>query len=548
MIKRILKYFLFSILALFVITFCILLYYSENSPSLPLNKKLHDLKVTEINSKLSVCGDSWMHLSDDGLYEIYVHGNPLQRGAKIGALSKTLIQNQEEVFVSEIEKILPSKTFMHTMKYFVGLFNRNLGEDIPEEYKEEIYGISNYASSDYNYIGTPYQRIMNYHSAHDIGHAVQLLGLVGCTSVGVCKEKSKDSTLYLARNFDFYFGEDFAKDKIVMFIDPTNGYKHSIITWGGMIGCVSGMNDQGLAIVLNAAPSPPPTHSGTPVSILAREILQYASTIDEALAIAKKYKTFVSEQFIIASAKDQKVCSIDKLEDKTALYDSGKYITSYTNHFHSDNIYTADSAISFASRYRYKKCQDLIKQDSLLGKKELIALLRNDKDLSGQPIGYGNEMTINQYVSHHSILFAPEKNIFWISTGPYQEGKFVAYNLDSVFNNPKVAIESMPLQGQEIEADSLKTDIAYRVQKQRMLLQKIENEDQFEAYIHESINLNPDYYLCYYKIGKRYFKEEDYQNAQEYLNKALMFRISHPKDADEILALLKKCKINQNSK
>src|ERR1700743_1821459 len=141
--------------------------------------------------------DSWFRKSKSGLYEMYVEGEPFERGVINGKLSKELVVRQEDHFNEQINRMVPSKFYLHFLKYFIGWFNRDLEKNVPEEYKEEIYGISTSASNQYQYIGSNYQRILNYHAAHDIGHALQSMALVGCTSFGTWGDQSQDSTMII---------------------------------------------------------------------------------------------------------------------------------------------------------------------------------------------------------------------------------------------------------------------------------------------------------------------------------------------------------------
>ncbi|MCX6283971.1 MAG: C45 family autoproteolytic acyltransferase/hydrolase, partial [Bacteroidetes bacterium] len=213
------------------------------------------LKVSVISRDFTRCGSSWLKKDTSGLWLMYLKGSPYERGLANGRLAKALIYSQEKAFIGQIRKMIPSDFYLHFLKYFIYWFNRDLDYYVPSEYRQEIFGISLSASNDFSYIGTAYQRMLNYHSAHDIGHAMEQLNLVGCTSFGAWGKSSADGSLILGRNFDFYMGDEFARNKIICFEQPDSGYAFMMVTWGGMIGAVSGMNEEGLTVTINAAKS-----------------------------------------------------------------------------------------------------------------------------------------------------------------------------------------------------------------------------------------------------------------------------------------------------
>lgn len=199
----------------------------------------------EVSKDHYTLGNNWIKKNKSGLWEMYVEGSAFERGVTIGKLSKELIQKQEDAFVEQIYEIVPSRIYLRFLKYFIAWFNRNLNDYVKEEFKEEIYGVSFAFSDEYDFIGTKYQRILNYHAAHDIGHALQDKRLVaGCTSFSAWDSSTSDHTLIVGRNFDFYAGDKFAEDKIISFYKPDQGYRFMMVTWGGMTGAVSGMNER----------------------------------------------------------------------------------------------------------------------------------------------------------------------------------------------------------------------------------------------------------------------------------------------------------------
>ena len=60
--------------------------------------------------------NNWFRKSKSGLYELYVEGQPFDRGVINGKLSKELIQLQEDYFNDQINKMVPSKFYRHFLK------------------------------------------------------------------------------------------------------------------------------------------------------------------------------------------------------------------------------------------------------------------------------------------------------------------------------------------------------------------------------------------------------------------------------------------------
>ncbi len=256
MIKKTIKYTTYTLSAVIIllVIFTGYLYSTADmkSPNLP---EVIDIVYHEDSLNLRIYGESALRRGESGLWELFVTGRPYQIGDATGKLSPDLLYHQEKAFVDQIRQIVPSDNYLKFLRFCTVIFNRKLGENVPQEYREEIYGISNECTHEYDFIGTPYERQLNYHAAHDLGHAMQDYMLVGCSSFAVWGTQSTDSSLLIGRNFDFYAGEAFAKNKLVSFYNPKKGYKFASIGWPGMVGVLSGMNEKGLTVTINAAKS-----------------------------------------------------------------------------------------------------------------------------------------------------------------------------------------------------------------------------------------------------------------------------------------------------
>ncbi|PJB13797.1 MAG: peptidase C45 [Flavobacteriales bacterium CG_4_9_14_3_um_filter_32_8] len=532
------------LLVLFIIYFI----WDIRMPTPPIDAKysLAQYKRIEVAPNHYQVGNCWLKKNDYGIWEMYLEGEPYERGLIYGVLAKELMEKQEVHFVNQINEIVPNRFTLFFLKMFVAWFNGDLDEYIPEENLTEIYGVSQSFSDKYNYIGPKYYRILNYHAAHDIGHALTDLSLVGCSSFSVNNNLSADSSLLIARNFDFYMGDEFAEDKLILFVKPSTGYGFASYSWAGLTGVVSGMNEKGLTVTLNASKSAIPTGAKDPISLLAREILQYAATIDEAVSIAKKRETFVSESLLIGSASDKKSIIIEKSPEKMDVFDSKQNSLTCSNHYQSGAFLSDSVNISNInnsdSKYRFDRMNELLDKKYPITPAEAVDILRNKNGLNDEFIGYGNSKSLNQLIAHHAVIFKPYQRLFWISTPPYQLGDFIGYDLKSIFNDKKhpifTYIDSLTITADPfIQTDAYKKYEVFKKIKQLIhksillntpfTLSKT-NEEKF-------IKTNPKSYITYLVLGEYHQNKKNYQEAIHFFKTSLTYNVASKEEEEEMI-------------
>jgi tetratricopeptide (TPR) repeat protein len=292
---------------------------------------------------------------------------------------------------------------------------------------------------------------------------------------------------------------------------------------------------------------------------VTREILQYASTIEEAIAIAKSREVFVSEAIFVGSAKDKKATVIEVSPNNFGIYEipnSNQLICS--NHFQS-NAFQSDKRNQKQieeshSKYRFDRMTELIAEENKLDSKQAVAILRNKEGLNGKSIGFGNEKALNQLLAHHGIVFKPEELLVWVSTNPYQLGEFVAYDLNEVFKDRADNPTSKTISEQEltiVEDSFVRTEEFENYEIYRKLERELEaalnNDNQVSSQVLSEIrSRNRDYWKSHYLVGKYYYKNKNYSEALEAFEEANSKEITTIPDRKNVTKYIKKSKRKAN--
>ncbi len=505
---------------------------------------LTDSVVTK-NDSIRTLGNNWAKKCGDDIYVCYTEGNPEERGYAYGALLPDLMTYQKSALLKRMEVTVDGELYRRFLCRLVRFYNSGVLESLTDEQRRELYGLSLADTHDFDYLAEPYELQLNLHSAHDIGHAMQDYMLVGCSSFVLNGEKSVDSTLLFGRNFDFYCGDDFAKTKVVSICKPDSGYAFASVTWGGMLGVLSGMNEKGLAICINASKLDIPKSVAMPISMLVRHLLIHCKSIDEAYAEAKKMKTFVAENIVIASAYDNDMAIIEKSPEDIELYrSSDKNMLLCTNHFQSEKFMKDERNLKNINQTDTKYRIELLAEH--LGNKEkfnavdVMAVLLNPFGKGGENIGLGNEMTINQLIAHHSVVFEPEKLNFYVCTQPKEFHPFLKFNLQDILENVNADVNCRVGKRFNITefavADSMRQSKAFADYKKyadfRYLISVLDEDTKVISNMDSFVSYNPKSFESHEIAGDIYLNRGDKESACNEWRKALECKI--PKLAQRI--------------
>lgn len=114
---------------------------------------------------------------------------------------------------------------------------------------------------------------------------LDLLPSIGCSTVTLPSAAAPDGVARFGRNLDFpSFGVAHGQS-VVVIVRPTGRHAFAAVTWPGLVGVLSGMNEHGLALAnmeVSRQPRPP---DAMPYALLYRTVLEECSTVEEAIAL-----------------------------------------------------------------------------------------------------------------------------------------------------------------------------------------------------------------------------------------------------------------------
>lgn len=419
---------------------------SRARPTLPAAPQVH------AESRFERTGAVW---------HCHLAGLARDRGYACGKFTAPMMAAHEGELFATLREMVPYFPLRHVLLGLVNLNNRNLDSYFLPDELEAVAGIARgyQDAGDPNAAVAPaYGRILGYHALHDVSqylvdNPLVNAPLVGCSAVVVSGRRSRDGHLLVGRLFDFEGGRSFDADKIVYTVDPaaegpTHRYRHMHVAWGGMHGAVTGANEAGLWISVNAGVSDHFAYGGRPLVVAVLHALETCGSIDAAIAQLAAQPVFVSEAVLLAhgrAAPGAPVAACLELapgHHHVRMIEDDRLVA--TNHFEhpgwADDVANATRRRDGTTATRNRRLHELLDGGGPHTPASIAGILRDRAGPGGQDLGYGHRSAINSWIGAHLVVADLTAGVLWVAEPAHGLGVMRAFDV----HGPRPDLESIP--------------------------------------------------------------------------------------------------------
>ena len=244
--------------------------------------------------------------------------------------------------------------------------------------------------------------------------------LFHCSGFAIMGNATKDGVMYHGRVLDYLRGAGLEENAVVMVIRPDQGNAWVNVSYAGFLGSVTAMNEKHISIGEMGGRGEG-AWDGKPMAQLMREVMEKASTLDEAVDIMRRTPRTCEYYYVIGDANTGKAVGVKATPEIFELVHPGEA--------HPQLPEPVRDAVLLSAGDRYKTLTSRVKAG--YGKFEAQSAI----DLMSRPVC----MTSNI----HSVLFAPASLDFWVANADSDhvasETRYTKYNLRELLDSAPAA-------------------------------------------------------------------------------------------------------------
>jgi isopenicillin-N N-acyltransferase-like protein len=375
-----------------------------------------------------------------GMHQAYLEGGPEQLGARNARLLGDRMAKDEDALWTSFEHFVPLSVLRTLILDVSRVRYRNIESNVPEPRRRELAAAAQAVQPDPNAKRMPtYERVVFLHSVYDIALSFEHSPLIGCSAFGLGPHTTKDGHVLVGRAFDMEIGDVFDLDKVVYFVREDGRIPYASVAWPGLTGVVTGMNLEGVMVLVNGARAGEPRTTGLPVVFSLREVLQTAHDTDEAVNVLSKQEVMVSHIVLVADGAGH-FAVVERVPGRPAVARrdfADPERVAVTNHLEGaskddpKNIAVREHTTTLARRARLDEMLSAVAPGSA-DVRSAVSMLR-DHTCAGVACELGDRRTIDALIATHGVVADVTDRVLWVSKGPHLSGDFVRFDLKAMF-------------------------------------------------------------------------------------------------------------------
>ena len=415
-------------------------------------------------------GSGWSAVR--GVRLVQLAGTPEEMGAEHTTLLRDRMIANDEIVWNGFHDVVPFGP-ARVLLFDAGRYRyRHVESGFPEARRREVAAEAAAFTPDpfAKHMAT-YPRMVFLHALYDIALSFEHSPLLGCTAFGLGPEATTDGHALFARAFDFEAADVFDRDKAVFVVRGDGTIPFASVSWPGLVGVVTGMNAEGVAVAVNGGRAREPSTTGMPVAFSLRETLENARDTAEAIAILSRQPVMVSHLVFIGDAKGH-YAVVERAPGVLPFVreSSDPSRIAVTNHFEGPlagdprDARVRETTTTVARRARVDELVSTVGAHAG-SVKSAVAMLRDHGCAGDAACLLGDRRSLDAFIATHGVIFDLTARVAWVSEGPHLSGRFVKIDLATIVSTKEGVVPTLELE--TVAADDVLFDGRYNEGRER---------------------------------------------------------------------------------
>lgn len=337
-------------------------------------------------------------------------------------------------------------------------------------------------------------------------------------------------------------GDAAAAHPVVSFVRSPDVIAHASVGWPGLVGVVTGINAEGVAVLVHPARTGDAQRvtAAQPAQLLAREILENARSLEDALGVLEHAAPLGAASFLVVDGPARTWAVIERSPRHMEVRREQPAVV--TDVLTSD-AFAEDPENDRATRVRPARMRALRAERLLRARptrpEDVLAILRDRRDGKGALLPLGHRGALRDPSAVHTAILDASTMVLWVADGADAGARFRAFDLRHELGSaPAAPPEDLPALVDD------EPGAARRVRQARAHLRQARqhagagDRDRAREQALRALALAPDLPEALLVAGDLARAAGDIEAARRYYRRCLDVGVDDLGEAEEIRAVL----------